>query len=585
MKFVCERCHTKYSIADDKVRQKILKIRCKTCENVITIRDAVVVSDGAGPRAEPPPTPSQASRPQSSVEWHIAINGRQEGPLGLSALCTRVQTVRRDDEVYVWNEHLDGWKEPKQIPEIAAELKARAALSSTQPPPLKRAPTLPGARAVGLPPPGGTGRSSGGLPAVAASPRASASHKAVSLSGAAAARLVSAVPSGAAFDEGAEEKTQISAMDASVLYPEQGGGAARQSGSQQAVPDQSLASLLDLSISRPLPQAPDKAKDKAKEPNGSKRPTSGGLASLDFVPVPVAASKRATGAMPAVTSAPAAAAVPAGAANAGVVAGPVVGGSTSMLLSQIGGRAARVRHPAIKYVVTGSILVGLVIVISVVTMSGGDKTDANARPVAAASGEGQPANDPEAVARAEAEKYFKSMVGESKPTTTSKSVHPPASRRSGPPPRPRNNDNKPPALAPPPLGSQLPPTSTGVARRLGPGERQVAPVYRNDSQSRGGASFDMGKVMGVVKQQDHTNAIKSCYERALKRDDRLRQGRLEIEVTVGEMGSVKRVKIDPPTDFGGASGCIRDSVRRWRFPATGAEYTFSFPFIFAGTSE
>src|SRR5687768_547844 len=115
MKFVCERCHTKYSIADDKVRQKILKIRCKTCENVITIRDAVVVNEAGPQRSEPPPTPG-ASSPRS-VEWHLAVNGRQEGPLGLSALVTRVQAAGRDDEVYVWNEHLDGWKEPKTTSE------------------------------------------------------------------------------------------------------------------------------------------------------------------------------------------------------------------------------------------------------------------------------------------------------------------------------------------------------------------------------------------------------------------------------------------------------------------------------------
>ena len=46
MKFVCERCHTRYSIADDKVRQKILKIRCKTCENVITAATAEAASRG-----------------------------------------------------------------------------------------------------------------------------------------------------------------------------------------------------------------------------------------------------------------------------------------------------------------------------------------------------------------------------------------------------------------------------------------------------------------------------------------------------------------------------------------------------------
>src|SRR4051812_13315061 len=39
MKFVCERCQTKYSIADEKVRGKVLKVRCKSCSNVITVRE------------------------------------------------------------------------------------------------------------------------------------------------------------------------------------------------------------------------------------------------------------------------------------------------------------------------------------------------------------------------------------------------------------------------------------------------------------------------------------------------------------------------------------------------------------------
>src|SRR5215510_6106247 len=39
MKFVCDRCQTKYSIADDKVRGKVLKVRCKTCQKVITVRE------------------------------------------------------------------------------------------------------------------------------------------------------------------------------------------------------------------------------------------------------------------------------------------------------------------------------------------------------------------------------------------------------------------------------------------------------------------------------------------------------------------------------------------------------------------
>ena len=70
-----------------------------------------------------------------SVEWHLAISGQQTGPFGLAALVTRILAAERGDEVYVWNEHLDGWKEPKLIPEVAAEMRLRAAAQHPPSPP------------------------------------------------------------------------------------------------------------------------------------------------------------------------------------------------------------------------------------------------------------------------------------------------------------------------------------------------------------------------------------------------------------------------------------------------------------------
>ena len=49
MKFVCDRCQTKYSIADERVRGKVLKVKCKTCANVITVREARQPSAGGLP--------------------------------------------------------------------------------------------------------------------------------------------------------------------------------------------------------------------------------------------------------------------------------------------------------------------------------------------------------------------------------------------------------------------------------------------------------------------------------------------------------------------------------------------------------
>ena len=57
MKFLCDRCKTRYSIGDDRVRGKILKIRCKNCANVITVREGMDTAEttARAAAARPPP--------------------------------------------------------------------------------------------------------------------------------------------------------------------------------------------------------------------------------------------------------------------------------------------------------------------------------------------------------------------------------------------------------------------------------------------------------------------------------------------------------------------------------------------------
>ncbi|HBU46732.1 MAG TPA: hypothetical protein DEB46_00350, partial [Myxococcales bacterium] len=39
MKFRCEHCGAKYSISDETVRGRILKIRCRACQDIMVVRD------------------------------------------------------------------------------------------------------------------------------------------------------------------------------------------------------------------------------------------------------------------------------------------------------------------------------------------------------------------------------------------------------------------------------------------------------------------------------------------------------------------------------------------------------------------
>jgi predicted Zn finger-like uncharacterized protein len=56
MKFVCDKCRTKYTIADEKVHGKVLKIRCKNCGNIIEVREPTAGPAGAARPAQKPST-------------------------------------------------------------------------------------------------------------------------------------------------------------------------------------------------------------------------------------------------------------------------------------------------------------------------------------------------------------------------------------------------------------------------------------------------------------------------------------------------------------------------------------------------
>ncbi len=77
MKFLCDRCKTRYSIGDERVRGKILKIRCKNCANVITVREGMTVDLEAAPAvAEAPGRPKKATTLAPAAAADVAEPGK-----------------------------------------------------------------------------------------------------------------------------------------------------------------------------------------------------------------------------------------------------------------------------------------------------------------------------------------------------------------------------------------------------------------------------------------------------------------------------------------------------------------------------
>jgi predicted Zn finger-like uncharacterized protein len=151
MKFNCPQCNKPYLIADERVRGKVLKIRCKNCSTVITVREGMEQGGAAGKRAKPPGAagraPSEAEpmelsgrdlrRPEtpqrlSSVlfeadedmlpppddEWYVSVDGVQEGPFSLERAREWVSSRGSDEEIYCWRDTFDDWLPVEDVPEL-----------------------------------------------------------------------------------------------------------------------------------------------------------------------------------------------------------------------------------------------------------------------------------------------------------------------------------------------------------------------------------------------------------------------------------------------------------------------------------
>lgn len=186
MKFVCDCCQTKYSIADEKVRGKILKVRCKACTNIITVREEpaagpvsvarrapsgaapMVVEpsarlrppSGAAPTVvepmskvmaavapasapKPPPAPPRQPPPRTEEppQWYMALDGNRTGPFTRKHLLDKISPLAADADLHIWTEQLGSWKSPREVPDISAELALRR--RPPGPPPFPGAPRRP----------------------------------------------------------------------------------------------------------------------------------------------------------------------------------------------------------------------------------------------------------------------------------------------------------------------------------------------------------------------------------------------------------------------------------------------------------
>jgi predicted Zn finger-like uncharacterized protein len=526
MKFVCDRCQTKYSIADDKVRGKVLKVRCKTCQNVITVREAgakpsvgslAPVRPSTGPlsplgdhppenvertsiapapaelmadmlsnqarRATPPPPPPLGD----GIEWFLALEGAQQGPFTRKLLVDRLITLPKDADVHVWNDRMDGWKPPREVPEIAHALAVRGPPVPVRPPVPRGTPSPPA-------PPLAARRGSGPLPT------------------------------------GVGGKLPIPAPHVAAAH---------------AVP------------------APHGVED----PGATPPP----LGAHGAVPAATNGHAKSNG----LASHAPAAAFPGGESDA-LNALDIGGAKAQRRIMEVGeatawsgaGRVQEGRHSNTKMVLGLLAVVGVIIVVVAVNIT-------KKAPAAVATAPVKGGLDSDSLGK------LNDLVTVEKVTVSPiKPPDPPVEAGHG---KVRGRVKKPGRTG---AGLAAPDTSGGATAEEAPPpppppsafkERSITPYSGSVASRPPPSQADITRVIANNKL-----GIKTCYQRALLRDSSLTHGKIVVGVNIGLSGRVKGVRVDGPASFRSLEPCIKEMVFRWAFPQASEEYGTEFSYVFQG---
>ena len=213
------------------------------------------------------------------------------------------------------------------------------------------------------------------------------------------------------------------------------------------------------------------------------------------------------------------------------------------------------RQPGLKYVVAAVAIVGLVILLGMVILRS----------------EGNKRSEP----------------------TSSAAVDPPKAEEPKPDPAV--------VPAPPPIVEERTRESPRPTGKQGSGKtvHQVGPAPERPARGKQPAKpprvvgarpnpFDevktvsQAQITSVVRNTANQAALKSCYERALKMDNHLTSGRMDVTVSIGTSGAVQRVVVNAPSSFILVEPCIKSAVKRWVFPPNTEEYGTNFPLIMQG---
>ncbi len=147
MKITCHACDAKYTIADEKVTGRTVKIKCKKCGATIVVNADTAAAPQMGGAAGAPYGDAQPQAPAgdddglmatrvagmdgappavNAPEWTVSMTGEDERQMSQLQIAEEMQRGTITGDTYVWRDGMSDWLPVAQIPDLQA-LLARVA--------------------------------------------------------------------------------------------------------------------------------------------------------------------------------------------------------------------------------------------------------------------------------------------------------------------------------------------------------------------------------------------------------------------------------------------------------------------------
>ena len=128
MILTCENCLRRYSVAEQMLRGKAIRLRCKGCQHIIVVPAAAATPKRSGAQGGTAPRNGAswhglsvvASPVETSSRWFAIIAGRQSGPFGRKELEERQKSGEIGRRTYVWRPGMTEWRRVEELSELSS---------------------------------------------------------------------------------------------------------------------------------------------------------------------------------------------------------------------------------------------------------------------------------------------------------------------------------------------------------------------------------------------------------------------------------------------------------------------------------